>query len=168
MQYLVEPLLLLLKDVDVNYNKTSRKQKKLFRECLAWTSCIVFVGVTSVFCFLVLTSLKIQKETWLLLLDRMMVLKGCKTTKSQRTCPSQNSWAFKKLQFMVADSALRTWIQDSTLRTSFVDPVSLDSRFKIRGEQTSWIQPPFSGSWILNPAPLDSRSFSGSWSLHPM
>jgi hypothetical protein len=44
----------------------------------------------------------------------------------------------------------------------------LDSRFKIRGEQTSWIQPPFSGSWILNPAPLDSRSFSGSWSLHPM
>ena len=121
-----------------------------------------------VFCFLVLTSSKIQKETLLLFLDRMMVLKGCKTTKSQRTCPSQNSWALKKLQFMVADCALRTWIQDSTLRTSFVDPVSLDSRFKIRGEQTSWIQPPFFGSWILNPAPLDSRSFSGSWSLHPM
>ena len=27
MQYLVEPLLLLLKDVDMNYNKTSKQQK---------------------------------------------------------------------------------------------------------------------------------------------
>jgi hypothetical protein len=44
----------------------------------------------------------------------------------------------KKLQFLVADSALSTWNQDSKLKKKILNPTSLNSRFKIKDpEKTS-------------------------------
>jgi len=49
-------------------------------------------------------------------------------------------------------------------KTSSIQPLWIqDSRFKAEGLR---IQEVFFGSWKLNPTPLDSRSFLGSWILN--
>ena len=101
-------------------------------------------------------------------MKKFFKLKGC---FSKRTCVFNGIVGIWKL-----------WIQDSRSRKNFLNPASLDSKFKIQDpERTSWIQPPWiqdsrikiqdlgKTSWIqrpLNPKRLDSRSFFGSWILN--